>query len=590
MGDRDLIISQIRQRLEILYQMVEELENQPGPTPPGPGGTTDYNDLTNKPQIGGTTLSGNKTAAQLGLATASGLSSIVSRFEDLITPDNIEVEDNQQLPLSISSRLTLHQPIMLNHTLYYCYDETGVDYEYFAVDISGIYPKLSYAQIFKENNRVHFYDYETDTVPASASNNFITSGGVYSAIQSLATVARTGSYTDLINRPEIPDVSDYYTKTETDTEISDAIGDLSLVARTGDYDDLENKPTIPAAQVNSDWNAASGIAQILNKPTLGAAASKNVDSSPTASSTNLVESGGVASALNGKQNSLTTAQLNAVNSGITSSKVSQYDKDSAVLPELVNGGAKNLSPTSSGTNGSARYAEVAITLPAGTYVVYFGNLTSDDTDATTCGIGFFANGSRVSTPTTSAIGRGNGVYITLTVSSTTDSLRVYASDTSAHAANDTMSFTGLMICTKEAWDISQSYVPYTPTLQEFGTWEEYECFYPAGGGSYFDSNASSVKVKVNRALKHCVADISLTAIASIDTSTNAFNFGTLSAITNNTEIRPKSTARIMVVSKADNYSAVISKASSNATLSIFVSSGTIASGTTLSAQISWDFA
>ena len=33
-----------------------------------------------------------------------------------------------------------------------------------------------------------------------------------------------------------------------------------------DYDDLTNKPTIPAAQVNSDWNASSGVAQILNKP------------------------------------------------------------------------------------------------------------------------------------------------------------------------------------------------------------------------------------------------------------------------------------------------------------------------------------
>lgn len=31
---------------------------------------------------------------------------------------------------------------------------------------------------------------------------------------------------------------------------------------------IQNKPTIPAAQVNSDWNAASGVAQILNKPDL----------------------------------------------------------------------------------------------------------------------------------------------------------------------------------------------------------------------------------------------------------------------------------------------------------------------------------
>ena len=36
----------------------------------------------------------------------------------------------------------------------------------------------------------------------------------------------------------------------------------------GDYNDLSNTPPIPAAQVNADWNAASGVAQILNKPTL----------------------------------------------------------------------------------------------------------------------------------------------------------------------------------------------------------------------------------------------------------------------------------------------------------------------------------
>ena len=41
---------------------------------------------------------------------------------------------------------------------------------------------------------------------------------------------------------------------------------------SGNYNDLTNKPTIPAAQVNSDWNASSGIAQILNKPNLATVA------------------------------------------------------------------------------------------------------------------------------------------------------------------------------------------------------------------------------------------------------------------------------------------------------------------------------
>jgi hypothetical protein len=47
---------------------------------------------------------------------------------------------------------------------------------------------------------------------------------------------------------------------------------LAKVATTGSYPDLTNKPTIPAAQVNSDWKAVSGVAQILNQPILATVA------------------------------------------------------------------------------------------------------------------------------------------------------------------------------------------------------------------------------------------------------------------------------------------------------------------------------
>ena len=40
----------------------------------------------------------------------------------------------------------------------------------------------------------------------------------YTKTANLATVATSGSYNDLLNKPEIPDVSDYYTKTEVDSE------------------------------------------------------------------------------------------------------------------------------------------------------------------------------------------------------------------------------------------------------------------------------------------------------------------------------------------------------------------------------------
>ncbi|MBT0664760.1 hypothetical protein KI809_10655 [Geobacter pelophilus] len=53
-----------------------------------------------------------------------------------------------------------------------------------------------------------------------------------------------------------------------------AISGLSTVARTGNYADLTNKPAIPEAQVNSDWTASSGLAQILNKPAIPSTATE----------------------------------------------------------------------------------------------------------------------------------------------------------------------------------------------------------------------------------------------------------------------------------------------------------------------------
>ena len=69
----------------------------------------------------------------------------------------------------------------------------------------------------------------------------------------LATVATTGDYDDLQNKPTIPAAPVQSDWNESDT--------TSLAY-------INNKPAIPAAQVNSDWNANSGVAQILNKPTI----------------------------------------------------------------------------------------------------------------------------------------------------------------------------------------------------------------------------------------------------------------------------------------------------------------------------------
>lgn len=50
------------------------------------------------------------------------------------------------------------------------------------------------------------------------------------------------------------------------------LDNLAPVATSGAYSDLTGTPSIPAAQVNSDWSAISGVAEILNKPNLATVA------------------------------------------------------------------------------------------------------------------------------------------------------------------------------------------------------------------------------------------------------------------------------------------------------------------------------
>ena len=49
---------------------------------------------------------------------------------------------------------------------------------------------------------------------------------------------------------------------------------------SGNYNDLSNQPTIPPAQVNSDWNAGGGVAEILNKPIVPPTSSVVIAPSP----------------------------------------------------------------------------------------------------------------------------------------------------------------------------------------------------------------------------------------------------------------------------------------------------------------------
>lgn len=106
---------------------------------------------------------------------------------------------------------------------------------------------------------------------------------VYAWAKASTKPSYTASEVGLGNVPNVTTDNQTPTVTEASTRANIAAGDtlktiigkikkfftdLKTVAFTGSYNDLTNKPTIPAAQVNSDWNATSGVARILNKPTI----------------------------------------------------------------------------------------------------------------------------------------------------------------------------------------------------------------------------------------------------------------------------------------------------------------------------------
>ena len=185
--------------------------------------STDYNDLDNKPQINGVTLQGNKSTSDLGLFSGD--------YDDLTNKPTIPAAQvNSDWDANSGVAEILNKPTLAT------------------VATTGDYDDLT----------------NKPTIPAAQVNSdWDANSGVEQILNkpSLATVATTGSYNNLANKPALNNVIISGHKTSSDYGLF-----------SGDYNDLSNKPTIPAAQVNSDWNASSGIAQILNKPTLATVA------------------------------------------------------------------------------------------------------------------------------------------------------------------------------------------------------------------------------------------------------------------------------------------------------------------------------
>ena len=173
-------------------------------------GTSDYNELSNKPSINGVELSGNKTGAQLNLVSDSDLATVATtgNYNDL-----------------------LHKPVIPAAQVNSDWNST-----------SGVSAILN----------------KPDIPAAQVNSDWNSDSGVSEILNkpTLSAVATSGDYDDLTNKPTIP-AAQVNSDWNSDSGVSEILNKptLSAVATSGDYDDLTNTPTIP---VNSDF-ALSGL-------------------------------------------------------------------------------------------------------------------------------------------------------------------------------------------------------------------------------------------------------------------------------------------------------------------------------------------
>lgn len=126
---------------------------------------------------------------------------------------------------------------------------------------------------------------ETDTLLSGKQDTLIASTGItiasdgktissttYSAGTGIDLTGTTFSVDDTVAmKTDIPSTTSDLTNNGADgTSVYVEASELATVATTGDYDDLLNKPSIPAAQVQSDWSQTDNtqVDYIKNKPTI----------------------------------------------------------------------------------------------------------------------------------------------------------------------------------------------------------------------------------------------------------------------------------------------------------------------------------
>ena len=184
-------LSMIRQRLEILYQMVDELERQGGG---GSGGTSDYTQLENLPKINSKTITGSHDGSYYGLADVSN------------TYTKTEVDTALAAKANTATTYTKEET-----NSYVAGEITGAINDLDKTAVGGSTKYLT--TISQANGLINATAATPDTVPTTGSTKLVTSGGIKTYADSVANQAKLDAFQSYFETgtaiPSNNDLNDY---------------------------------------------------------------------------------------------------------------------------------------------------------------------------------------------------------------------------------------------------------------------------------------------------------------------------------------------------------------------------------------------
>lgn len=231
------LIGQIRQRLEILYQMFEQLEQGGGGSP-----TDAYTKAQTDALLNGKV---DKVAGSSLMTTAQA-----NKLAGIESGAEVNVQADWDQTDTTADDFIKNKPTIPDTSDFYT--KTEVDSE-----LSGKVDKQTGYSLISDTNITKL--------------NGIQSGAEVN-VQANWNETDTTSDSYILNKPTIPDLTNYYTKTEVDSELGGKVDKQTGYSLISDANITKLNGIAAGAEVNvqADWNETNVNADsyILNKPTI----------------------------------------------------------------------------------------------------------------------------------------------------------------------------------------------------------------------------------------------------------------------------------------------------------------------------------